>query len=771
MSKKTINDMSLDEIFQEIGSEIKFRQVRNMLILNHLDNVEKIDLDRLNQHNYLAYLKDHIDYFDKKDIVFMIAINLNHILGSIKKTDFRKENNIAKKFEIAQNSIRYEKAIQLLKDTDVEIPIIVDGIELEEFLTVEQFLGEIKNPKIKQKNTKIVENLKQRGILKDMMLFADICDFKEFCYNKRNGQTFSMALANLLLTIKTENNLQKIKEVYYRKYEEYIERFPEKIDMEKWLLLVAYRAKNALEVEEDIVGSEFEQDILRVIQNINDILKNSKTKIEGNFVTKTGENRKHITYSANDLRKDASRIVNGNYYSNTQLVAIKKQILEGVLPISVAHMLGIMDLLKLTLGERKRSIAKNPNNLEHLVKNAQLPEEDIKECLDKIENFNMNYFFVDELYANGIIDKEDMVKLYRKNNLDLSSMNSLNEIHDLNSEVTVEDLVKYYFESQKDDKKIKDFDRYALLFREFKIKGKTPEEEINLADEIIEELYKTESDYDQDLKNLYQSNLLPIRSLRDWNGEQMIYDLIEANILKPKDTKDLLLSGELNLDKACEALQKSNLSETEKWNFIFSSFDGISKTPKEEMLQNEARMKLFQTIHVAKDLHSTNEKGHKITQKQLQNQAKQKTKFVIDSGKRWQYFSLLDEDFCTEAFLDGTVIFTLPNVQNGTVIVEKMLKCTKNGNKLDYGVATYHMSEEEFYNRKSEILQDKKVNRKVLMGMSEEGKATKLIHSRNWGNRLKAQLGISEQKGYTKEKLERIDQLVASLEKSKERVD
>ena len=189
------------------------------------------------------------------------------------------------------------------------------------------------------------------------------------------------------------------------------------------------------------------------------------------------------------------------------------------------------------------------------------------------------------------------------------------------------------------------------------------------------------------------------------------------------------------------------------------------------MLQNEARMKLFQTIHVAKDLHSTNEKGHKITQKQLQNQAKQKTKFVIDSGKRWQYFSLLDEDFCTEAFLDGTVIFTLPNVQNGTVIVEKMLKCTKNGNKLDYGVATYHMSEEEFYNRKSEILQDKKVNRKVLMGMSEEGKATKLIHSKNWGNRLKAQLGISEQKGYTKEKLERIDQLVASLEKSKERVD
>ena len=161
--------------------------------------------------------------------------------------------------------------------------------------------------------------------------------------------------------------------------------------------------------------------------------------------------------------------------------------------------------------------------------------------------------------------------------------------------------MNYYVNREEDSEKERDFERYALLFRELHIKEKSSEEQLQIADEIMEELYKTESDYEVDLKNLYKDSLLPIQTLIDWNGEQMIYDLIKNHSLKPKDARELLMTGTLNLDKTYQALVVSNLSDEEKLNFIFSSFNGAGENIEEIKRQNEARMYLIQAIHVTND--------------------------------------------------------------------------------------------------------------------------------------------------------------------------
>ena len=779
MSQKQIRRMSVDEIENKIGVMVYPDQLQYIIKDDfYMEEVTEHKCTNLDEKQVYKYIVENPDKIDKERMIFFTAWNLRNL-------DDRSVGN-----SMFQDSLKI--ALDLLQGSNVEIPIICERNGknvIKEFWTANDLLPNKKNGEknkiLKEENLKIVKDLENSGLMDMIFHMSYLDDFQDYLsYYPGSGKYFKFIIIdnanekydNIMeqkenhdLSEKEKSNIYM--EQYKQEFIEIIENHCDKFDMEKLLLMSSYRAKDILENWLGITEEE-NQELIGIMNYTSETLTNERMKVYGNIKRRTIGKKKYVEYSYKELQDDLLRIVNGKYFSKEELKSLKNSLLEDNNKMSKVSSAKLFELLNFSTAEKRKLVELDPSNLEELLRLRAFNREELQEIINSgIGEYKLDSIFLGYLYEAALIESRDVLKMYMKNHVELAKTLDFELVYGgLESEVTPEELVKYYQEAKGDSEKIRDFDRYSLLFRELKIKQKNPEMQQEIAGQIAMQICELDSEYD-DFKNLYQSNLLPIETLVEWNGKEIIYDLIQNDSLRPRDAKDLLLTGELDLEKVAMSLRKSELSETEKLNFIFSSFDGVGKTEDEEMMQNEARMKLLQVISVSKEIGSLNKNTHKQRQTIDPKDKKEISKFVINPAQRWQFFSLLDENLSTEAFLDGTVIFTLPNIQNGTIIIEKMLKHTKYGNKLDYGVATYMMSQEEFCNCRSQIVQGKKIERKVLIDMAEKEKATKLIHAPNWGNRVKEELDISMENGYTQEKIERIDTLIAGLEKARERID
>ena len=106
-------------------------------------------------------------------------------------------------------------------------------------------------------------------------------------------------------------------------------------------------------------------------------------------------------------------------------------------------------------------------------------------------------------------------------------------------------------------------------------------------------------------------------------------------------------------------------------------------------------------------------------------------------------------------------MFYLPN--KGKYIIEKLYK--KN-NEPAYGSATYIIDEEDFENRRSEIIKNGKVDKKVLVEMKQGEKAKKIIHT-GWGNAIAKYFDIDNPSKYTERQSKKIRKLAKQVEDSK----
>lgn len=783
-----LNKMTIKEILNEVGTLVVPEQL--LVIVNDLETftLSLIESDiKLQELDIQSFLLSNSDNINKEKLVYVIASNL--------KTAIRENSNkVLDSFGQLSYKImgeKYNKCLELLKGSKVEIPMFKqeDGlITIQQFNTLNYLLNDENkiDEELKARNIQAIENIEKEMLLENLLSFGSLDEFEEFiCYNKENGPIFKYIITNNADKL-VKAHIQKQKAegkkpddteeleffALLEQTRENIGKFPEKFDMDKLMLVSAYHVKNILDSSENVeMSADYEKICVDILKLANENIINRKAKISGNIKLKVHEDKKHIQYSVKNLEEDVSRIVGDKYFSKEALFEIREKLLSGELSVGDMKNRELIDLLKFTSNEKKKLIEVNPDNFDNLVLLNRLEKDEIKDAINHMENIKFEGVMVDYLYVKDNIEDSDVVKLYMNNNIDLAKIIDMDKMFDIQSEITVEQLMEYYSEMKEDGEKAKDFDRYSLLFRELKIKGKTPEEQNEVAEQIMEELYKTDSDYDKDLKKLYKSNLLPIRTLIDWNGEQMIYDLIKNNSLRPRDAKDLLMTGELNVAKAYNALRDSNLSDAEKMNFIFSSFDGVGKTQEQIQAQNDARMYLIQAINISEETINI-EKSNTTHMPRAKGGAKAKrNQYVTDPVHRWQLFSEMDEDCVSDAYSDGTVIFTLPNVNNGTVIIEKLFKRTKDEVKINYGSATYIMSQEEFYNNRKNIEQNQSINRRALIQMQENGSADKLIHSSGWGKNLKKNLDISQENNYNEEKIKRIDNLIENIEKARELID
>jgi len=791
MAKMDLKKMTVKNLLDKIGAAVVdedlFSIIDNIYLLeDYMDEIEKKQMSVI---DIILAMPENIV---KEKLVYATALNIRKMRNdreTIKKLEKLDDNELMRwSQEKDMFDKTYNMCIELLSDSNVEYPLFVfeegssnidSNIYIEKILTMDYLLNSSniaqKEEKMKQKNNRQIQEFSKNDELIQGLASISVSDYTFFLRYPSNAKIFNyfsdINIEKKLEEFTTQNPNAELKEI---QKEEFIIDLREKIDfVRKWigninvdnlLLTIAYRVKKNLE---NIEEKELEGVYCNILKRAAKCIENPKAKISGKMCFNIEEKPKYIEYSMKQLEKDVGRIIKNQYYSDERIKREREEVLTGEVEVAEIESADVLRKLGFSLKEKRELINKNPQNLEYLV--DDLEKEDILSSLRNAKKFKYNFMFIDYLYMSGNLNKENLVELYMNENLDLAEILELNENYDLQEAVKVDELINYYKKSVDDLNLQKDYEIYAKLFREVCIKDKENDEKEEIIEQISEKIVENTDDEKLAFRSLYKQDILPIQTLIEWNDEDIIYELIENQEIKPIDIKQLLVTGKLSLPRTYTVLVNSNLTDKEKMNFIFSSFDGTGENEEEIRMQDEARMYLIQAIKMSKTFSSVKEIDSQVHREKGTSGVKG-NQYVSDPVYRWRLFSQIDQECSTQVYTDGTVKFTLPNVKNGTVVIEKMFKKTKEGNAINYGSATYVMSQEEFLKNRADIEQNGAINRNVLIEMKEEGNADKVVHSANWGKALKKDLDILVESGYSQEKITKIDELIEKIEKARQLV-
>ena len=302
------------------------------------------------------------------------------------------------------------------------------------------------------------------------------------------------------------------------------------------------------------------------------------------------------------------------------------------------------------------------------------------------------------------------------------------------------------------------FNKYRTLYKHLIILGKTDEEIRESGNELI-------SSFEENLNNdiltgLYQYGLITLESAADWGID--LNEMLSQNTIRPTDLKELYKKQVITIDSIKTVLMNSNLDYEEKLDLIYSTFDGESEE------EYKIREELVDIIDIGDEYRET----RRIGRTRIKEKSIEQKQYITDPHARWKLISLLDSEY-SKKFLpqgnevtDGHRVFFLPNREK--VVIEKMHEKKKGKKVSAYGSATYVMEAEEFFRNIGEIIIDGSINRTALRELAEEEKATKIVHSKFWGNAIKRYFEIGEENGrYTKEEIEAINTAIKNVENSR----
>ena len=155
-----------------------------------------------------------------------------------------------------------------------------------------------------------------------------------------------------------------------------------------------------------------------------------------------------------------------------------------------------------------------------------------------------------------------------------------------------------------------------------------------------------------------------------------------------------------------------------------------------------------------------------------------------DPGAKYKLLASFDKDVkIEEGIVDGHIIFHYPNIDGGTVLIEKLHKISTDREtgiiviRADNESATYVMSEEEFIKLKGALIDENgKIDRTV---MTQRWWFTRdpehwIAHSgiSGWEKSLKERFNINEENSrYSEEELAKIEELMTKSIESKKGED
>ena len=549
-----------------------------------------------------------------------------------------------------------------------------------------------------------------------------------------------------------------------------------------------------LHIEEVNIDKMLLCSAFRYIEGIED--KDIKRDAEGEVKRRLEIIRRHIKknvsitvfpdipYSLRDFDRDLKRFVgkgeNVKFLLNEDIKQLREGLLNGEITLNSLGM-QIFEALSLENTVLLELLRNNPDNYILFLRQEKCPYNKDEILKDIINTQNCSEELLQLLCRRTDITPEEIRDLFDREIIIVRDLSLVGE--KVGPIITDETLFAKYKElkskgkDENQDEKTQ-LERYALAYRNTELVGKTPEEIQEKGEEFIANI--GDELETSDLVPLYGLGIIPLKVAVDWGGEEIVEELLESESLKPIDARTLRDEGLLN-EKVLERLFKkcTQMSYSYQVSLVFAIFDG--QTPEEQQI----RERLAQYYHMENSLAKNSNKIHEGKRKfsrewQEEDTPKQKIK-MRDPGAKYNLLAAVDKDVKIEqGIIDGHIIFHYPNIDGGTVLIEKLHRIKNNRNngqieiKADNESATYVLSEEEFIKIRAQLIKDGKVDRTELTQRWWITRDSKhwIPHTgiSAWENAIIERFHISEENSrYTADDLSKIEQLVAkSIESKKE---
>lgn len=849
MSK--IDEMSLSEIFQEIGIKVDERDMYNILgrdseIFNQwrevLSRRLKEQQDKERRISELSIEKDGISgdivkkMFNIKDRQNEISLTADDFLafeGQINKyylvlltlynwqKSLEQNHDGQSKDEIKKVKANIKRTIKLIGEEDFDVTDIIyeDGyakritaINSQELISVirkSRRLAELQKPdEEKQRRIEriddeigldnivnvLIERDFQEGLTRnetvgcaiaDQILFNGVKDYQkshpdievwEGLYKEEEEEQEANASgegADSKTEGKKEKSLkEKVYEskAYKNSVKDAILANYQYLDIDMLLLIAAFRYLEALEFNMERIKFEHstedgkieisEEDVVLIIQ---DVVTRIWQAIEGDpeFEVQYAEN-KIVGYSKDELKKDLRRFHEGRYIKKSETENAKASLMANEMTF-----LGIEDAvlrtMDLTDEEFQVLIQNSEENVIYLINYGVIEKDEIMGALYARKTCSEALFFT--AYQKGLLDDKDIIRLFEDKKIDGEIIAKIEdkEIREKISGYAKLALKESYLvvTLNKDAKpeELEMFVRSIVLYKKLCMEGRTEEEIANNSNELVSSF--EDNINSEILQELYQFGIISLDVAADWGVD--LTEMLASNSIKPTDLKNLYAKKVVSIDEIKNVLINGSLTYEEKLDLIYSTFDGESQ---EEAL---AREELTEFLGLGES-YKSEERGTG-RQRGIGNGTRNK-EFITEPHTRWKLLSLLDKDYSKGCLpegrkvIDGHRVFLLPN--HNKVVIERMHE-KRNGKRVSaYGNATYIMGIEEFYKSIDDIIIDGAINRTYLREAQEDGQATKIIHSKHWGNSIKRQFGVNTQSSrYTQEEIKVIDEAIKNVENSR----
>lgn len=547
------------------------------------------------------------------------------------------------------------------------------------------------------------------------------------------------------------------------------------IDIDKLLLLVAYRIVSevkqeggeALRITRVTNGEEEKEEtsMEETMKILEDLLKGIYARTKKGTILKVKENSLggEEEFSKDKLEEEITRFQNGRYITAEEVEETRKKLLAK--EVTLAEIDGVVfSLIDFEEGDALKLIENSEENVKFLLDRNAIQRNEMGGVLQILGKCS-NSLFV-KIQEKRMLKYEEMIALFK---MGILNPDNLSIVYDEEirkrviefAKTGVRELYTRISSTSKEQKPedLEMFNKYRALYKNLMINGKTEEEIRENANELI-------SPFEENLNNdilewLYQYGLITLEAAADWGID--LTEMLSKNSIKPTDLKQLYNKKLISIDAIRDVLINTNLEYEEKLDLIYSTFDGESEE------DYNRREELVALLGIGNEYKGKTEQSNR--KRENETGIKQKT-FITDPHARWKLISLLDKDY-SKKFLpegkevsDGHRVFLLPN--QGQIVIEKMHEKRRGKKVSAYGSATYIIGIDEFFKNINEIIIEGSINRTALRKLSEESKATKIIHSKSWGETIKRHFEISEEnEKYTKEEIEAIDTAIKNVENSR----
>lgn len=502
---------------------------------------------------------------DKKEYILDVAdsrelIDKKHVSAVRNLKRFEKIDN---SFEEDENNIGIGYILQVLNLSDLKEIFPEQEIEIDNTdITLEESQADKieRDSKNKKFGIDIIRLIYDRKILREGILsYEELKKTKQNDLDKYNEIISKMIDDNFTLYIK-----EVIRE--YIKY----------VDIDKLLLIAAYRFNYGLEAIEDKTQTAGYEEIIKVIQNN---IENQKAEILCNLEYVWNEKivMAEVEYSVGELNKFASKFVDNQYITEKEIKENKEKIenQEQLLKQIDSKYIDIM----FSKEELENYANLNIENMEFVYDKLGWDKEKVLDITIKNQNCSIDLLI--QLIQKQILTSTDIITLYLDNNINEEQIEDLKRIINFEQAINSNELIQYYknsIEKKPIEEDKNKFDRYAKLYKDVLLNKDDEEELEEKNNELINDLldtYKGEQ-YIKTAQEFYKMGLIPLEILIEWNGEKIVDAFYKEQIIHLKDIEILAKSNKVSFEYISniykELINKTDIEYDERLSYIKTGY-------------------------------------------------------------------------------------------------------------------------------------------------------------------------------------------------------